>query len=77
MPVIRDISLSLLFLFAAFATLAPYFGVPLPEFAYDAGAGKSVDLPVSVAVYAVFLLAAIAAFVLRILPKPKGANDGG
>ncbi|MBC8142926.1 MAG: hypothetical protein H7Y38_15995 [Armatimonadetes bacterium] len=77
MPVVRDIYLSLLFLFGAIATLAPYLGVPLPEFVYDSGAGKSADLPGSVAVYAACLLAAIAAFVLRVLPKTEGATNAG
>ena len=72
MPVVRDLSLSLLFVFGAFASFAPYLGISLPLFTYDAGAGKSVDLPQSVAVYAVFLLATIAAFVLRVLPQKIG-----
>ncbi len=75
MPVVRDIFLSLLFLFGAIAVLAPYLGVPLPVFVYDAGSGKSVDLPATVAVYAMVLLVSVAAFVLRVLPKAERTTD--
>ena len=69
MAVVRDILLSVLFLLGTLAVVLPYVGVALPEFTYAGGAGKPVDLPVSVALYAAALLAAVAAFVLRVLPK--------
>ena len=76
MPVLRDVCLCLLFLLGTTAVIAPYMGVALPVFSYAMVNGKSVDLPVSVSVYAAFLLIAVAAFVLRVLPK-AGATDAG
>ena len=73
MAVVRDILLSALFLLGTLAVVLPYVGVELPVFTYSGAGAKPIDLPVSVAFYAAALLAAVAAFVLRVLPKQTEA----
>ncbi len=75
MPVLRELYLCLVFLFGAWVALAPYlFGIGDAVFAYRPANGSSVDLPVSVSVYAGLLLISLAAFVLRLVtPKTEGA----
>ncbi|MBC7805295.1 MAG: hypothetical protein H7145_04020 [Akkermansiaceae bacterium] len=70
MSVLRELYFCLVFLFGAVVPLAPYlFGIGEQVFAYETAKGKSVDLPVSVSIYAGFLLISIATLVLRLVSK--------
>lgn len=79
MAVLRELYLCLVFLFGAGVSLAPYlFGIGEQVFAYQTAGGKSVDLPVSVSIYAGFLLISLAVFVLRLVSRQteESANAG-
>lgn len=78
MPVLRELYLCLVFLVGMGVSLSPYlFGTGERVFAYQTAKGTSVDLPVSVSVYAALLLISIAAFVLRLVSqKTEVATNG-
>jgi len=72
---LRDIYLTIMLLLGTGVVIAPYLGgIALPAFPYLAAGGKTVIMPVSVALYALFLLIAIAALAKRLLAKGDGAE---
>ena len=76
MSALRELYLCLAFIFGAGTVLAPYFGFAERVFAYQRVKGATVDLPVSVSLYACFLLISIAVLVLRLLAKPDMRKEG-
>ncbi len=72
---LRDIYLSLVFLLCAGAIFAPYLGYALPGFDYQIAGGKSVNMPVTVTLYALFLVVAIVALTQRLLGGQKTSED--
>jgi len=72
---LRDIYLAILFLLCAGAFFAPYLGIELPIFPFQATAGKTVNLPVSAALYSLFLMVSIATFAKRLLSKSESSEE--
>lgn len=76
MSLLREIYLSLVFLVGIGAALAPFLlGTGERVFAYQTAKGGTVDMPVSVALYAALLLISLAGLVLRLVSR-KSAEAG-
>lgn len=72
----RESYLSFCCLALTAAVAAPLFGVALPTFIYRGAGGTPVELPDSVALYAVLLVVSLATLARRFV-TPKGTGNAG